>query len=396
MAVREGSADGGVATAPASLFEQVTGGHFAEIDSSGRLLQGYKARIDRLGHIYRMLMLVSVLLGILVAPFIVWLMYRPGFSAGIWALMLLGHLVLLVFVGVCPLALVGWFLGWHVRARGGWQALLALFLPLCLLGATYALIRMSEGGAPGHWSYTAMMAALTGAWWPVGTLVFGLVTGLIYTRIQRDRRRRHAKDTIVVNLAEVLRLARPLYWDDPEQKRSIIGLLEEVAVCAEEGLCRLLPVGDSVTDVWLATSLRRKATFLRSLKRHVCMPGKGSLKAFVRQVAADLECALQGRWGDMANGEPPEDLKVTRMARWTGIAQVAFTAGLPIVVFWSARRLDILPLDAKQASYVAVGVLVWALLSVLIYADPLLRQKLGILRKAAQDLLPGGKGKEPS
>lgn len=165
--------------------------------------------------------------------------------------------------------------------------------------------------------------------------------------------------------------------------------LEQAARVIERGLAEPLRPGDPSTQAWLKTLLDRIAAGVRSYKRDVIAATLDSRETLLTELGEALVHVAAGEWGLMKQAEPPTAQKGPMRSRMFSLATSLLWAAIPVAAFVVLQQTD-WRLEGAVEGWAAVGVILWAIVSVLAAFDPRFGEKIDAMGNVAE-MLPKGK-----
>lgn len=300
-----------------------------------------------------------------------------------------------------PLNVIGFVLGYFVflgplylvlfiTKRMSYAALLGWPMLLGVVGAPF-VARVSTATWPSPFVALSLTAAFLGGL-GLWVILVGVLLGEVAVKYFFSRRaaKIHPDSVVFDALLTTLVTAENDPWTALDTRWRLLRGLEEVADCIERDLPRRLPAGDATTASWVRVTLSEKASAIRALKRWVSTPKPDTAEHFAARIATTLTQVAADDWDALervgAEAEGPGRVLDwrKRVAAWTRTGGTALT---PAAVWWALQRS---PLASKGpvAEYVAVGVGVWAVVTVLAEIDPLFGAKVGALKDASSVFLP--------
>lgn len=206
----------------------------------------------------------------------------------------------------------------------------------------------------------------------------------VFAMIQASLDRRNTALYPEAQFANCLMAARlkTREWNHPANRQEILTLLETAATCLEKHLRRQFISGDPGTDAWFGEMIQEIALGLRSLKKWVLLPWYDTRQHFTRQLLTILRDTARGDWNSLYR-EKPEALSRPRRTELfvrsvLRTVRTVLAAGGPLLILWSLQQLGI-ALSEDVVNYLTLGGIFWGAVSILLWVDPDLKNKLDIL-----------------
>lgn len=171
-------------------------------------------------------------------------------------------------------------------------------------------------------------------------------------------------------------------------KRELMSRLERIAVTIEHYLYRKLPSGDVATDTWYREMVKQVAATFREQKKWILSPKPDTRDQFIRCLADSLVCVASGNWDGLERTEP-QKFSVPKLwrSRVVILLRTLLIGSAPLSVLWVVQQTP-LALKEPTSQYVAIGGLIWAMLTLIAALDPLFRDKIIALKDVVQLLSP--------
>jgi hypothetical protein len=163
----------------------------------------------------------------------------------------------------------------------------------------------------------------------------------------------------------------------------MIRMLEEAAYSFEKGLLRAIGKIDDMTDAWLLDEITKRADGIRQLKRPVCLPTSDTSSQITHTLEQWISIVTRGAWAEIPIFEPPHERnRRSWQAALLAVIRHLLISFLPLAIL-SIARVTGTELDPTISTYLWTSAIGWAILGVVLTFDPLLRDKLGIIKDAA-------------
>lgn len=246
---------------------------------------------------------------------------------------------------------------------------------LALAAGGYALIRLDPPPNGPLDLVAAVLIATAGM-----ALTFFLAhapTSLLGIRNVRRHWRRHPREEIVEQLLGILRdLDNPSARNDLDRRAAWMGQLERAAATLERRLSASLRPADSLTASWARERASGAATALRRLKRRIAAPADGSWDRLAASLRTEVAALATGDLGKLPWAEPPSPA-ITRRSRWRAAVTVLRTVAVAVTPLAALLAVQpVLGLDTGILQWAKVVSIGWAVLYLLLAADPTLREKI--------------------
>jgi hypothetical protein len=184
-------------------------------------------------------------------------------------------------------------------------------------------------------------------------------------------------------------------WDEPWFKKEIVARLERLATYIEEYFPLQMKCKDPFTDFWLKTQTHQMAAFFRALKTWILVPKSDTRLQFKAQIQHSLVCALNGEWDGLQRIEPE---KISPFKAWKAKLNIIFRAliagVIPPLVLLVIQRTP-LAVKGMLADYLAFGVIIWMVLTLISVLDPSYSEKVSTLKNIASVLSGAGRSGNP-
>jgi hypothetical protein len=273
-------------------------------------------------------------------------------------------------------AVIGWFIVISIVWAG--IAAWATRMPLNEL-ATSSRIEVATG----------IIAGLTILWAFLAILGIWVLFLAVWTR----RIEQSMPDIVVVNsLLRLLTWHSSLSVPDPSTKKMWVDELEKAARCLERDIARKLSTGDAATDRWVEAGCIGMATAVRDLKRSVIAPDAETWKSLPNVLAETAVNVGSGTWRKVPSKERDPIARQSLPRRLLGVLRTVVVAALPGLLLWILAQTPF-ALENNAAQWATIAALAWALVSLLIRVDPLLRDKLDTIDRVLS-LARGGERKQ--
>jgi hypothetical protein len=311
---------------------------------------------------------------------------------------------------------------------GGWAGMLALWLPLFVLGAAIARATISDSvdeaagplgrfallvavagiatlivvvldrtGAPfglrGIWTYAASAAALSVAIALVGfVFLFAFFAAGEYA-LRRIAVARHPDSVLVQALLDAVSDLHMAYGSGQgarvvsDRRLSAVRSLENAAVTAERYLPRRVNPKDQATAIWLRGLGGEVASALRAHKRWIITQSVRD-EAAVDRLRATLMAAAAGNWRDL---ERRTVYEIPRSSRLLVLLATTLRGGIPLAVVVALRAFDVRGFEGAYGDYALIVAAVWLVVSFLAQYDPLFSTKIGAVTDLSKTLRGGGR-----
>ena len=265
----------------------------------------------------------------------------------------------------------------RIARADSWYGLLVRAVPigLILLASGYALSRATW--LMGVWPNLAgiVLVATAGmAMW----YFLAVAPGVVWRGFEISRHWRHnPREDILDELLNIINdLGNPLLRNDLAQRGIWCLRLESAASTMEKRLPASFGQTDQTTVSWLTERARGAARALRQMKRQLLAPVDGTWDRLAATLRKEVVALASGDLGDLRWAAPPSNTAV-RKPRWRialGMLRAIASAVVPLVVLLAVQPL--LHLDAGVLQWAKLIGLAWALLYLLVTADPTLREKV--------------------
>lgn len=193
----------------------------------------------------------------------------------------------------------------------------------------------------------------------------------------RSHWRRGPREDILDELLGILDdLANPRLRNDLDWRAAWMSRLERAASAMEKRLPSSVYPADQATTSWTSERARGAATALRLLKRLIAAPVDGSWDRLTAILRYEVVALATGDLGKLRWATPPSPAMLRR-SRWkTAMAalKTMALAAAPLVAVLAIQPL--LHLEGETLRWAKVIGLGWAVLYVLLAADPTLREKI--------------------
>jgi len=164
--------------------------------------------------------------------------------------------------------------------------------------------------------------------------------------------------------------------NDLDRRTAWMSQLERAASTIEKRLPAILYPSDQATAGWTSERATGAATAVRLLKRQVAAPVDGSWDRLTTILRNEVTALTTGELGKLRWATPPSPAAVRRF-RWKTALIVLRTIALAIAPLAAVIAIQpLLHLEPEPFRWVKVISLAWALLYLLLAADPTLREKI--------------------
>ena len=217
----------------------------------------------------------------------------------------------------------------------------------------------------------------------------------VFTNLMLSRRRKKFPVALFVhNLIEALYSVETCKqtWTELETKRIIMRKIEEAARVVGERIAPELPTFDIETDATIRRRLDAIAAAIRAKKYWVCTPKDDTRERLVETLSKSVINAALGNWDYLETGEKSKLATRESKARVRVFLVGVIVASVPFLVYQAAILTNFLP-EGALANYLQVGVVIWAILSLLYAIDTRFGEKVETLKSLAS-MLPGIPGKK--
>ena len=137
------------------------------------------------------------------------------------------------------------------------------------------------------------------------------------------------------------------------------------------------------------------AAFFRALKTWILVPKSDTRLQFKAQIQHSLVCALNGEWDGLQRIEPE---KISPFKAWKAKLNIIFRAliagVIPPLVLLVIQRTP-LAVKGMLADYLAFGVIIWMVLTLISVLDPSYSEKVSTLKNIASVLSGAGRSGNP-
>jgi hypothetical protein len=171
-------------------------------------------------------------------------------------------------------------------------------------------------------------------------------------------------------------LAEPSVRNDLDRRSTWMSRLEHAAATMEKRLPASLNPYDKATTNWTSERASGAATALRQLKRQIAAPADGSWDRLAATLRNEVVALATGDLGKLRWAAPPSP-ETIRRSHWKtaiGVLRTLALAAAPLAAVIAIQPL--LHLDAQPLRWAKLIGLGWALLYLLLAADPTLREKI--------------------
>ncbi|GIF50121.1 hypothetical protein DFJ67_3168 [Asanoa ferruginea] len=265
-----------------------------------------------------------------------------------------------------------------------WDGVLIRGAPIGMVAVAlgYALVSFLDQQ---HWAVLlgGSLIAATG----MATLFFVSAAVPTWSSIVAERRlwRRNPREEILDDFLCVL------YEVDDEHKRNDlterarwVAKIERAARFIEHQLPRAFGPADAATVVWRADRAAGAATAVRQLKRHLIAPRADSWDRLVAGLRAATIAVASGQLGDLRWASPVSVDPRRRLKLALGIARTVAVAAIPFAVVLAVTPL--VDFDSETLRWARLATLGWAVIYLLIAADPNLKDKIEVAQSTANFL----------
>ena len=157
--------------------------------------------------------------------------------------------------------------------------------------------------------------------------------------------------------------------------------MERTASAMETQLAASWRSGDPATDQTMLKTAREMAHAHRELKQLVLLSGDEGLGKVRTAIEEQVVEAVMGRWAKLPRAELPAKTPATRLRAIVSGVRAITVAVLPLAVLLLAPRLS--PgIDHTWLGRVVPFVYIWTGVSALLMLDPLIGNKLALVKEA--------------
>jgi hypothetical protein len=198
-------------------------------------------------------------------------------------------------------------------------------------------------------------------------LEYSLPTLLIYDRLI----------TILVKID-----SKPNDWDEIKFRNDLMVDIERIAFILERRLPRSLKSADKVSEEWFDNISKQMASAFRSYKKWILTPKIDTRKHFYEKIKYDLVCVINNDWDSIEREEPSKTSPytvITRIFNWIG---ALFIAIVPFTIFRISQQYFPFA-DSTVSDYISAGTLLWFLISLLTFFDPLYGSKISTIKEVS-------------
>jgi hypothetical protein len=200
---------------------------------------------------------------------------------------------------------------------------------------------------------------------------------------------------IVDDALVILRfLERPptLWWKYPQLRNGIRYFLEDIALTIERHERHFLQSIDPVTAPIHTQILMEIATGFRMLKLWLLTAKPDTRALLIERLVHDLTCLVQNEWDGLERVKVEEPIRTRSWQGWlVYVVKTMIVAALPALLLWFMQQNPSLALSEPLLSYMRIGVLIWAAITVLFAADPNLAAKVTALKDVSALIQASGK-----
>jgi len=267
-----------------------------------------------------------------------------------------------------------------------------------IVGAVIALADRLPWSGPNVTVFQAgVLGAVTTTVYIVVFLALALSSILLRSQLEARRRSTLPEASVIVGLLDLMTMAARQAGRQPDTEiRSVLMTrIENLADAAERGLPRRLRTGDHASDVWLLSTTKGIAEAFRTLKKLVALPvapqtsaptrtwpdaRRGSWEQLQETLSSAFVIALRGDWAGLPQAESPRITRPQRLLQIVRFFRTIFTALVPALVLWVIDRYHLVQISTEVHTWIFLGVLLWAVVSLLILVDPNVATKLTAMK----------------
>ena len=184
-------------------------------------------------------------------------------------------------------------------------------------------------------------------------------------------------------------------WQDMIVKRDLIDWLSKSAIVIERFLPRHLHSGDLEIDHWFRRRASEVASTLRELKKDIITPLDDTPRQFSQAIFQAFVYTTTAEWGNLlswaeslqerqSEKTPPQQVKTWAQKLWAALSQL-ISAAAPLLILWGIKQTGYVVQD-NLLTYLTIGSISWAVLSLLYWIDPTIKDKVD-LAKSVRDMI---------
>ncbi|MEV4617870.1 hypothetical protein AB0J74_04010 [Asanoa sp. NPDC049573] len=197
--------------------------------------------------------------------------------------------------------------------------------------------------------------------------------------------RRNPREEIVDDFLSVLYELDDVHKrNDLAERARWVTKIERAARFMERHLPHAFGPADAATMVWRADRAAGAATAIRQLKRHLIAPREDSWDRLVAEIRAATVAVASGQLGDLRWASPVSVDPRRRLKQALGIARTVAVAAVPLAVVLAVTPL--VDFDSETLRWARLATLGWAVIYLLIAADPNLKDKIEVAQSTANFL----------
>jgi hypothetical protein len=267
------------------------------------------------------------------------------------------------------------------------------FFTIWIIGIGGVTIYFTAVGRPLSLSGQAVFVALLGmAIAPLVLLIFIVFVNPFSNLVRRLPESKYPNEYVVHRLFEAIKAVKFTTTEWYKSTHSFLALtcIDKAADVIEHRALSRLVVSNPGLRIWRDDNARSIANALREKERRILFPNEMTREEIASELTETMINVLTDRWEDLATAE---DVPIPSRSRYIVIfatMRSIFIAVMPAILFIGVTRWSLFHFDQHVESYVAVGLLVWAALSLAAAFDPLLSDKVS----AFKDVLSIFRGSE--
>jgi hypothetical protein len=225
-----------------------------------------------------------------------------------------------------------------------------------------------------------------------GTLViYALVAPIVAASslVALRLRRSHRKAAILAPLLDLLTSLEESQTSDrvPNLKREV-ELIEQAASACRFYLRHAADTGDRRNDAWMTERADGAAAAMRELKKRLLSPSGKGLEPLCLRVRRDIVAVAHEHWRDLPWLDPAPIATDRRRLLGLTILRNVVIGLTPLATLVALESTGTISLTGGVSGQVNLGVIAWALVTLLLTLDPELPQKLRIMKDALGTFRP--------
>jgi hypothetical protein len=226
---------------------------------------------------------------------------------------------------------------------------------------------------------------------PTWILLWGQMSYVVELLLNRQS----IESKIMVRLLNILVNTEryPQRWMNARFRAGAVLELENTANLIEKALPKTLRVREAATQEWAEQRFGEIAFAVRELEKWVMTPRQDTLGELQLQVAQRIVCIAVGNWDGLGRTPVGRVARAVRVARLKGYLSTMLLAATPFLILLVIQQSS-LALSDQFRQFAVAGALLWAAITLLQIFDPMLRDRIAILKDIV-GLVPGlGKGEK--